>query len=104
MNPIYGNYKRSVDAIEYEYDATWRGSSDGLTWNATVHTDGQRLSFPMGTLRGADAAGGESGVHGAIERAIEAARVPALRECGVHDERRKRREAEHCQIIGNPRG
>lgn len=69
MNSIYGHYE--CDAMEYEYDATWRGSRAGLTWSANVRTEGQAPAYRTGRLDSADAAAGESAVHEAIERAID---------------------------------
>ena len=71
MNSIFGHYKAPGDANEYEYDATWRENPSGLTWSASVRTDGQLPSYTRGMMHSADAAGGESAVHEAIERAIE---------------------------------
>ena len=71
MNSLYGHYTSPGDAIEYEYDATWRENSAGLTWCAMVRTEGRQPSYPAGRMDSADAAAGESAVHEAIERAIE---------------------------------
>ena len=71
MNSTYRHYKCPRDAIEYEYDATWRENSAGLTWCAMVRTEGRQPSYPAGGMDSADAAAGESAVHEAIERSIE---------------------------------
>jgi hypothetical protein len=71
MNSTYGQYTSPEDAIQYEYDATWRENSAGLTWCAMVRTDGRPPVYSAGRMDSADAAAGESAVHEAIERAIE---------------------------------
>jgi hypothetical protein len=71
MNSIFGHYTSPRDAVEYEYDATWRESASGLTWSASLRTDGRLPSYRTGMMHSADAAAGESAVHEAIERAIE---------------------------------
>jgi hypothetical protein len=72
MNSTYRHYKCPRDAIEYEYDATWRENSAGLTWCAMVRTEGRLPSYPGGRMDSTSAAAGESAVHEAIERAIDA--------------------------------
>lgn len=74
MQLIYGHYTSPGDATEYEYDATWHIGQFGLTWNATVHTPGQRPSYPTGTMTGTDPGAGESLVRAAIANAIHTAR------------------------------
>jgi hypothetical protein len=71
-NLIIGQYTSLRNAIEYEYDATWRNTPAGLIWSATVSVDGRHAARPMGMMHGAVAAAEDSAVREAIKRAIEA--------------------------------
>ena len=86
MKSIYGHYTSRDEGVQYKYDAAWRQSSDGLTWNATLRAEGQLPLYPTGSIEGAEGGAVESLVHRAIASAIER-RAVATRSRGPVERR-----------------